>query len=234
MRQVLFDMQLAEAIVETSSGDFRLTDDRQALYDAVFRKHNISQAQFDSALVWYGKNLDLYMQVYKLVLKDVNAAINNLGDIKPNPLSGEVSARDSIDVWISQRNFYFAPEHHNLLTFNIQPKLPYSTGSAYVLSFNVWGINNGMNHLPKIALHAEQNDTIVSVFKDVTADGSYDVLLQSVNTKQVKRVFGFMLLNSDDDAALNRIYLDNIKLMKYNYGSKAIKLTADSLLNTSL
>jgi hypothetical protein len=222
MRAVLYDMQIAEAIVETNYESYRTSHDRQTVYDAVFTKHHITQAEYDSSLVWYGENMELYMRIYKLVLKDINGNIALIGDIKPNPLSGDVSAKDSVDVWIYNRNFTFDSERtFNALTFDIEPQKPYSSGSSYVFSLSVWGVSPGLKCKPKIRINAVHADTIISVYKDITGDGYYEAILRTVATKQVKRVYGYVM-TSDTAASYRRIYIDDIQLMKYNYGSKAL------------
>ena len=222
LRGVLYDMLIAEAIVETQNASYRTGDDRQAVFDAVFAKHRITQAEYDSTLIWYGKNMDLYMAVYRLVLKDVNASIAALGDIKPHPLSGDVSAKDSIDIWIYRRTQLFKPERvFNTLLFDIAPQMPYSSGSSFVFSLSVWGIPPDLKHKPKIHVSAVHADTIITVNKEIAADGFYEAILRTVATKQVSRVYGYILINGAD-ASYHRIYLSDIRLMKYNYGSKAL------------
>jgi hypothetical protein len=215
-------MLIAEAMVETHYESYRTSDERQVVYDAVFAKHQITQAEYDSTLIWYGKNMDLYMAVYRLVLRDINASVAALGDIKPHPLSGDVSAKDSIDVWIYRRTKLFKPTRaFNALTFDIAPQIPYSSGSSYVFGLSIWGIPPDLKHKPKIHISAVQADTIISVNKEITGDGYYEAIVQTVATKQVSRVYGYVFLN-EADASYHRIYLSDIRLMKYNYGSKAL------------
>ncbi|MDR1098144.1 MAG: DUF4296 domain-containing protein [Tannerella sp.] len=222
MRTVLYDMQIAEAIVETNNESYRTGDERQTVYDAVFAKHHITQAEYDSSLVWYGEHMDIYMRIYRMTLKDVNENIALLGDIKPNPLSGDLSAKDSVDVWVYSRHHSFRPERGtlNMLTFDISPQKPYSSGSSYVFGFSVWGVSADMKHKPRIHINAVQADTVISVSNEITGDGYYETVLRTVATKQVKRVYGYILMN--DPTASCRIYMDDMKLMKYNYGSKAL------------
>lgn len=222
MRVVLYDMQIAEALVETSNESYATSGKRQAVYDGVFLKHGITQAEYDSSLVWYGENMDLYMRIYKLVLKDVNESIAALGDIKPDPLSGDVSAKDSIDVWLYNRSYMFKPERvFNTLTFDIAPQKPYSSGSSYVFSMSVWGVSPGLKHKPRIHISAVQADTIISVNQEITGDGFYEAVVKTVATKQVNRVYGYITMNNAEPL-YRRVYLDDIQLMKYNYGSKAL------------
>ena len=230
MRAMLYDMQIAEALVESSNEQFGTSDKRQVVYDAVFAKHDVTQARYDSSLIWYGKNLDLYMGVYRLVLKDVNESIAALGDIKPHPLSADVANKDSVDVWIFNRNYTFKPENvFNTLTYDILPQVPHSSGSSYVLGLSAWGISANMKHKPKIHISAVHADTIVSVNKELSEDGYHEIILRTIATKQVKRVYGYMTINNAD-ASYHRVYFNEINMMKYNYGSKALTdMQTDSL-----
>jgi uncharacterized protein (UPF0248 family) len=216
-------MQLAEAIVETNNESHKTSDERQTVYDAVFAKHRIIQAEYDSSLMWYGEHMDIYMRIYRMVLKDVNDHIALMGDIKPNPLSGDVSAKDSIDVWIYNQHHIFEPKQGalNVLTFDISPQIPYSSGSSYVLGLSVWGVSPHMKHKPEIHMNAVQADTIISVRSQITGDGYYETVLRTVATKQVKRIHGYIMMN-DSAPSYHRIYMDDMKLMKYNYGSRAL------------
>lgn len=230
MRAVLYDMQIAEALVETDNETYGTSDKRMAVYNGVFAKHQITQAEYDSSLMWYGENMDLYIRIYKMVLQDVNANIAALGDIKPDPLSGDVSAKDSVDIWLYDRTYTFKPQHvFNTLSFDISPQKPYSSGSSYVLGFSVWGIRPQMKHKPRIHLSAVHADTIISVNQEITGDGYYETVLRTIATKQVRRVYGYIFVN-DADASYHRIYLDDIQLMKYNYGSKALTAPRDSVV----
>ena len=222
MRVVLYDMLIAEAIVETMPDSFPVSDDRQALFDAVFRKHKITQADYDSSLIWYGKNMDLYVAIHRLVLRDVNANLSAMDQIKPSAISGDISDHDSIDIWVYPRFAIFKPERvFNTLTFDIRPETPYSSGSSYVFGVSLWGITPDLKHKPKIHISAVLADTIISVNKDVTGDGYFEATVRTVATKQVRRVYGYILMN-DAEASYHAIFLKNIRLMKYNYGSKAL------------
>ena len=214
MRVVLYDMLLAEAMVETMPGSFPTSDERLRVYDAVFTKHRITQAEYDSSLVWYGKNMDLYMAIYILVQKDINAALTAMGDIKSNPLSGDVSDSDSIDIWIYKRSDVFTPNRvFNALLFDIVPQNPFTPGSNYEFRLSVWGIPPVLKHKPKIHLSVVQMDTIISVNKEIVGDGYYEAVVQTVGNKDVMRVYGYVLMNEGDDF-YHRIYLNDIRLMK--------------------
>jgi len=222
MRVVLYDMHIAEAMVETNSDMFRTSDERERLYQGVFAKHHITQAKYDSSLIWYGKNMDLYMRIYKMVTNDISESIAKLGDIKPNPLSGEMSTRDSIDVWIDNNSYIFHPKQiFQTLIFEISPERPYSAGSSYVMGLSVWGLSPGTKQKLRLGLRALQSDTIISVNQDVYGDGYYETVMRTATSKPVIRIYGYIRME-DDDSPYHQVYVDDIRLMKYNLDSKAL------------
>jgi hypothetical protein len=220
MRKVLYDMQMAEAMVETDRNHYRTNEEKQQLYDAVFAKHKIMQAEYDSSLIWYGENMDLYMRIYKLVLRDIEKNIEEMGDIKQDPLLEDMSAGDSLDIWIQRDAFAFEPENmYARLVFDIKPEIPYTQGSTYILGFDLWGLTPSMHCKPRVKLSAVQGDTIVTVNKEITEDGHFEAVLKTVEARPVNRIFGYVFINHAE--RYWRIYLDDIRLMKYNKSLEA-------------
>ncbi|GAB6395485.1 MAG: DUF4296 domain-containing protein [Bacteroidales bacterium] len=80
MKDVMLDIRLAENMINGNYQAYPDSTSRTALFASVFRKHRITQALYDSSLVWYGKNMDVLLQVYDLALRDVNERIRELGD----------------------------------------------------------------------------------------------------------------------------------------------------------
>jgi hypothetical protein len=215
MRKVLYDMQLAESLVEVEYDKYRTNEERQKLYDAVFAKYDITQAKYDSSLVWYGKNMDKYMNIYKAVLKDIEANIASMEDVKQDALSGDISLQDSLDLWIQKEGFTFKPTPaFNQLVFDIKPQTPYISGNSYVIEFNVWGVSSRIQEKPRLKLSAVQQDTIVYFDSEISDDGKKMFTLKTIDSLQVNRIFGYIFMNNAKPA--HQVYIDDIKLMKYN------------------
>jgi hypothetical protein len=72
MRKVLVDLHLLEGIFSVKHPP--LTEREQVYYyEALFQKHKISRADFDSSLVYYTRNPKIYERLYTRVLSDLNA-----------------------------------------------------------------------------------------------------------------------------------------------------------------
>ena len=118
MQQVLKDMLVAESMISVDYEHYKTDTSKVALYESVFRKHGIDQMMYDSSLIWYGRNLDIYIKVYDRVVADLNREINDMGDIQVDAVPA--SNYDSIDIWPRRRFLTFKPHAaFNGVTFDI-------------------------------------------------------------------------------------------------------------------
>lgn len=228
MQRVLKDMLLAEAMTGRDAKLYPDSASKEALYLAVFRKHGITQALYDSSLVWYGGNLDIYMKVYDRVLKDIEREKTELGDVQAE--AAPVYNSDSVDIWPRRPHLTLQPKAlFNGVTFDIKPANGYSSGSVFSLGMQVWGLNEHMGRYPEIRLCADQGDTTVVIEEKVKHDGFHRTTLHTIATKRVRRVYGYIRLDGARPTGYYKIFIDRLELMKYNYGSKAIPAAGDSI-----
>ena len=157
------------------------------------------------------------------MLAELNKRQKALGDVQAE--AAPVTRQDSVDIWPRLSAMALTPEAlFNGVVFDINPETNYPSGSSFVLDMNVWGINDSMTSFPEVRLFADQGDTLITVSDQIRKDGPFQAILQSLPTKQVKRVFGQITLLGSD-STYHKIYLDDIQLMRYNYG-KGIETTA--------
>ncbi|MDR3142573.1 MAG: DUF4296 domain-containing protein [Tannerellaceae bacterium] len=224
MRDVMLDVYLAESLIETNRTVYPDTVRKAALFQSVFRKHNITEAVYDSSLVWYSKNLDIYMQVLDMALADINTRIRDMGDVQASAAPN--TNQDSINIW-PRRDFsvLYPAALFNGVIFDIRPDRAYSSGSSFVLGMRVWGLTEQMRYFPEIRMAIDQNDTVLYVNKKVTKDGYLETILKGLPTKQIKRVYGYIRMDNTDKNYY-KVYVDSLSLMKYNYGSPAMPASA--------
>jgi len=73
MRDVLVDLHKTEALLQVAGKQYVDPEDRGKYYASVMEKHGITQAQFDSSLVWYTAHPQLFDKIYPRVLKQLKA-----------------------------------------------------------------------------------------------------------------------------------------------------------------
>lgn len=227
MQNIMVDMQLAEAMIGTNYNTYKDDARKEELYKSIFRKHDITQAVYDSSLVWYGKNLDIYLQVYERVLTDLGKQLTALGDVQAD--AAPSSSSDSINIWPRRPFLTLEPRAlFNGVTFDINPSDSYSSGSSFVLGMNVWGLDEKSKKRPEIRMSVVQGDTTIIVNDTITRDGYHQVILKSLPTRRVKCVYGYIRLDNAD-TSYYKVYVDSLSLMKYNYDSKALVQAKDSI-----
>ena len=103
MESLIYDYHIAKAMVD----DVNFADNyKRAMYiEALFNKYDVTEAQFDSSLVWYTRNTDILSKMYERVavkLKTKQNQINQLVAIRDKkPLTSQPGAM--IDVWTWKR-----------------------------------------------------------------------------------------------------------------------------------
>ena len=69
MQAVLVDLHKAEAVLQVSGyASFAYEEEESKAYYLTLQKHNLTQAQFDSSLVWYTKHPQLFDKIYPKVV----------------------------------------------------------------------------------------------------------------------------------------------------------------------
>ncbi len=59
----MYDMYIAEAIIENDYQEYIEPEKKEALIDQVLKKHKITEARWDTSLSWYSDKIDVYLQI---------------------------------------------------------------------------------------------------------------------------------------------------------------------------
>ena len=102
MENLLYDYHIAKAMGEEVT--YNESYKRVLYIESVFKKYGITQADFDSSMVWYARNPETLTKIYEKVnlrLKAERDGINHLIALRDNKPKESLPG-DSIDVWIWQ------------------------------------------------------------------------------------------------------------------------------------
>ena len=84
MADLIADLQIAEAYIENHSQDFVDDSSKLALKQAIFKKHGITQQDYDTSLVWYAHNMEDYIKAYDKAVGKLQARQDKLIKNKVN------------------------------------------------------------------------------------------------------------------------------------------------------
>jgi len=215
MENLLFDIHIAEAEISDNYINFRTDKQKQVLYTSVFEKHKITREQFDTSLVWYGKNLPKYLGIYdrlnvrySILSDSITAKI----DLQNQRL---ILAGDSsqLNLWKEQRAFILTSRAgKNTFSFDIDT-LKLSPQEYYELMFDVLGITDSIA-APLVTFGIGFPDSVFVERKKIKDNGLFTVSLpsaDSISNKPSFHLFGFISLPAMGD---KKIVIHNIGLYK--------------------
>ena len=114
MENILYDLHKAEAIIEVENLAVKQDSSINKFYEVLLEKHGISQAQFDSSIVWYTNNPQRFNKIYPRVIKRLEADLEKLRkqDIEPEkmklrPVEDEKMIRRGICTMVDGGNALF-------------------------------------------------------------------------------------------------------------------------------
>ena len=115
MRNVLYDLHRADGAIQVAGYNYSHDQEVAGYYKNVLDKHGITQAQFDSSLVWYTNNPQIFNKIYPKVMERLEADLaveEKIREVnrekklakKQNGKQPKRHMRDIEDVKIKMRN----------------------------------------------------------------------------------------------------------------------------------
>ena len=94
MADLIVDLQLADAYIETHIQDFDTDSSKLVIKQSVFKKHGITQKDYDSSMVWYTHNMEDYMKANDKALGILKKRYDKLDKGDGNRQPGEMMGMD--------------------------------------------------------------------------------------------------------------------------------------------
>lgn len=247
MADLIVDLQLADAYIDSHSMEYESDSSMMVLKQSIFKKHGITQDDYDSSLVWYAHNMEDYTKAYdKAAVKlkerydkldprdnsqptEIMAGTTGAPTHSTTPRAGGPNGKhlkhlktdingDSADLWQGQRNYLLtAGSRRGFITFDIPPEATKQSGDRYQLSYKLL---RGGNEF-KVSLNIDYSDGgTAQVTRGTNSDGWVSLDIQSDSTRNVRRIYGYV---SYDMKRGHMAYVDSLSLMrtrlnKNNYG----------------
>ena len=242
MEDILFDYHIALAMEEGERDEFEpervaTTDDsyRNRLFEAaVLKKHGVSEAEFDSSLVYYTRHSDRFQQIYENISKRLENEAMALGASASDVSNfGEgFSKGDTANVWNELPSAVLttiAP--NNVLSFTIEADSSYHKGDKLMLSFNTQFIfQDGMKDGVALMAVTFMNDSTVTRNVHMQSSDKYDLTVSDDERLGIKSIKGFICLQNNRQATqttLKLMFLDKIRLVRCHQKEEQPKRDAE-------
>lgn len=214
MEDLLIDVHKTEAVITLNQNKYPSEDKKRTIREAVYMRHNTTQAQFDSSLVWYGNHLDVYMDIYDRVvarLESENEMIKEL--IAKDNAQTLTRAGDTIDIWKQEKYHIFNSDiGSNVMAFSINTDENFRRNDHFLLQFYVRNMPK-TGERPQIYLAIRHNNqTLHYNYANIGREGWNILKVQSDSVNNLSEIYGYIAMPPRHDRHV--MYIDSINLMR--------------------
>lgn len=204
MTDVLYDIQLAQAMMSSYiDPNYNNIEHKDALVKSVLDKYKITQADFDTSLVWYSDNMDIYMEINDTI----SARLRSKAQVIRDKMAEQNKTDDALRNRLLPMRFYLTAEEPTL-SFNVDSfKIKTMDMKHFKLLFDVQGLS--LNDHVSAALFFTYKDT--SIQKMITLEDNTRYLIDKplVPDSLLSGVSGFIHLRHSSQPS--RVLLYNIQ-----------------------
>ena len=221
MEDLMYDYFVSRGIVDTKHG----MSDYQNRYniEAVLRQHGLTQAEFDSSLVYYYNNMEQMNVIFTNIQKRLSEEALQLG-----ASAGEVerftiqsTSGDTTDVWEGHRQMLLMPiPPYHVVQFSQKADTSFHAGDSFLLTFGSHYLAQSGSRNANVGLYVTyENDSTASATTVINSTGSTTLRLVSCSLK-VKKIDGFFYMarrdKSDNENDMCLLFLNRIQLMRFH------------------
>ncbi len=228
MESLLYDIYIAEAMIDNDFQNFDTPQKKEALISQVFKKHNVTQSQWDSSLAWYSDRADVYLRI--------NDSVKSRLKREQEALQLQISKESSQHI-ISASRFIsddYIPQIYSFNEVSSQNGFRFRLDSDYItenieqnnidFSFDAIGIPQHIQPNLVAALILQYKDTTIYKTKAILHNQKYIINGQKyikynrdtlIINDTIREVIGFVKLQ-DCLRQFNNIQLYNIFIGKKN------------------
>ena len=197
MEKILYQYHLMQGLA--ACGDS--SDIKGRAYILVcLRDNGVTEAEFDSSLVWYYQHMEDLQKVYKRIgdrlhseLGDVGEAVNDV-----NRYSALSNTGDTANVW-NGRHYYLLSGNGfaNRFTFEIKGDTTFKPGDELLLNFRAQFVQKeGTRHAVAALAVQYEGDSVSHTERHVYGSGDFSLNIAAA-PRPIKRVYGYIYMVSE-------------------------------------
>ncbi len=227
LEEILYDYHLSQAMAyqRNTDGEYIFGNapiyTRNYLYYAVLKKHGITEAEFDSSLVYYYNRADKLHKIYSHISERMEKEALGLGaNIGAISQYSQYSADgDTANIWKENNSALLTPAApYNRLDFKIECDSTFKKGDSFLFNFMADFIYQGgtKDAILYIAVKYD-NDSISTHFTRISVSGLSQLRIPGCSDK-IKEIQGFIYLSkgNDDSNTLKLMFINQIQFIRFH------------------
>jgi hypothetical protein len=220
MADILYDYHIAEAMARRSPVSHDRDFKQSAYFVDVLKKHEVTEAEFDSSLVYYYSHIDRLTKIYDKVGERIDEEGKATGaDYAGAGEYAQLSQTgDTANVWHQATYGVLFPDApYNHMDFELKGDTATKAGDTYVMNFMTdFMFESGTKDAVVYLAETFDNDSVAIYSQHVGMTGYTSVRMPGVNGLKMKSIRGFFYLTRgmDDSNTLKLLFISQIQMVR--------------------
>ena len=223
MEDILYDYYLSREMAQKPSGGDNSPYLRTLYYKAVLKKHGVTEAEFDSSLVYYYGHADDFAKIYSRVSDRMQEYGKSLG-VNTNGMGGTLTqysaTGDTANIWRGATSVMLLPvAPYNRFDFEIKADTSFHKGDSFMLTFMTnYLYQQGTKDATAYVDVKYSNDSIASFSTQISVSGQSQLRVMENRNHDIKNIRGFIYLNrgNDESETVKLMFIDNIQFVRFH------------------
>lgn len=226
LEDILYDYHVSQAMAkEKGTGGHEDAEYKQNVYfRAVLKKYDITEAVFDSSLIYYYSHADRLKEIYTRVTERLNDDAKELGasvgDI--NRYSQYSETGDTANIWKNETDVLLIPKPTaNRFDIHVEADTSFYKGDSFMFQFVSDNIYQNGSMDAVLCLTAKyENDSITQSVSRISASGMTQLRIPHYREGRLKELNGFIYLNNDlrgEGDVRKLMFISQIQLIRFHH-----------------
>ena len=232
MEDILYDYHLAQG---AAVQDFKDANFKRSLYGkAVLKKYGITEADFDTSMVYYMANTAYLHDIYKSLSEKFTRQAESMGSTAG--LVTIENASDTASIWSGAKTVLLLPQApYNRLSFEMTADSTFYPGDKIIVNFDtkfLW--QEGMKDGAMLLAMRFGNDSVASRIVHISNSSHFNISINDANHKGIKSINGFFYISTGSvetqpNTTLKLLFIDNISIIRMHEPKPEASANPDSL-----
>lgn len=206
MAALVADTYMLEGVVDQNITQYPADSSRLLLKRSLYAARGYDQAQVDTSLAWYGRNIEVYVEVCDKAIEILQDRQHDLASANTRAIS---VAGDSVNVWPGTSHLTVGrnlPSRY--LTFDIPADSNWHKGDIYELRYKLVNSNRGLRARMLVDYADGQTDYNETAGQ---SQGTTKLKLRIDSTRTPQRLYGYIDLGEQRGESF---HIDSLTLVR--------------------
>ena len=222
LEDILYDYHVSQAMGKVELGT-QADIDRNKLFRSVLKKHGVTEADFDSSLVYYYSRIDRLQPIYRRVSDRLSAEAKGLGVAtgELNRYSQYGVTGDTANIWKGETDVLLIPRPtKNRFDFVVKADSTFMLGDSFMFQFMseyIW--QSGTKDAIVCIRSAYEGDSVIQTTGHLSPQGITQLHVPLNRTLKVKDMRGFIYLSAGQNVQDSRqmMFVSQIQLIRFHH-----------------